>query len=284
MRLWTFVYCFMALFAPLSNIAQAQIGDVEHGKYLVTIGICESCHTARGSKGEAIKELRLAGGRQSGGLNTPNLTPDLETGLGSWSVADIVTAFRSGHRPDHTIIRPPMGVFFYSGFSDYDAFSIAVYLKSLAPVRNKVERTPVKAPLPVWPEITSVPEPDRADRIALGHYLTQTVSHCFQCHSPKGQNGLPDLTRAGLGGNTYQAPGGGSVVSANLTPGNPDGIVGWTDEQVKKAITQGVRPDQSKMVNVMDFDLYDQMKPDDLSALVAFLRTLKPLKADESAK
>jgi mono/diheme cytochrome c family protein len=268
------------IFAAQAGAALAQQGDAARGKYLVTIGVCESCHTPRDPKGNQIEGQRFSGGRQSGGLNVPNLTPDMETGLGKWSEADIVNALRSGTRPDGSKVRPPMGVFFYQGFSDRDAHAIAAYLKSLPPVGHKVERTPPKGPPPQWSPVEHVAETDRADRVAYGRYLAQTVSHCLQCHSPKGPNNLPDLSRAGLGGNTYVAPGGGTVVSANLTPGNPDGIAGWTDEQVKTAITKGVRPNGSRMVNQMDFDLYEQMTPDDLDMLVGFLRTLKPLTSE----
>jgi hypothetical protein len=81
----------------------------------------------------------------------------------------------------------------------------------------------------------------------------------------------------GAGGNGYTGSDGRTAVSANITPGNPTGIATWTDAQVKTAITTGVRPDGSKLVPVMDFDFYEQMTPDDLDALVGFLRTLKPV-------
>ncbi len=248
-------------------------GDVARGKYLVTIGICEGCHSPRDAQDRIIESKRLAGGGRAGGLATPNLTPDAETGLGTWSEADVVEALRNGHRPDGSAVRPPMGIFFYKGFSDQDAESIAAYLKSLAPVSNKVERSPVTAAAPTYPHVDHVAEPDHRDPQSYGRYLTQTVSHCLQCHTPR-KDGQIDLTRAGAGGNTYRAPGGGSVVSSNITPGNPDGIAKWTDEQVKTAITKGLRPDSGRIVDVMDFSLYAQMTPEDLTMLVGYLRTL----------
>ena len=74
----------------------------------------------------------------------------------------------------------------------------------------------------------------------------------------------------------WQAPGGGSVVAPNLTPGNLDGVVKWTDAQIRTAVTKGVRPDGGKMVGVMDFDLYEKMQPEDLDSIVAYVRALKP--------
>jgi hypothetical protein len=100
----------------------------------------------------------------------------------------------------------------------------------------------------------------------------------MQCHTPRGKDGNPDLTRLGAGGNTYNLrSGAGGAVSANITPSNPNGLAKWSDDALKRAITHGVRPDGSKLANVMDFELYEQMTAEDLDALVAFLRSLKPV-------
>ena len=261
----------------LGTLAMAAgTGDVARGKYLATIGICASCHTPSDAKGDKIQSMKFAGGEHVGGILSANLTSDPETGLGNWSEDQIVEAIRNGHRPDGSPVRPPMGVFFYRDLSDRDAHAIAAYLKTLAPIRNKIERLPSKI-VPTYPVVTSVAEPDPANRLAYGHYLTQTVSHCLQCHTPRGPNGLPDLSRAGAGGNSYGAPGGGVAISANITPADPNGIAKWSDDDLKRAITTGARPDGGRLVPVMDFDMYAEMTPADLDALVAYVRTLKPV-------
>jgi hypothetical protein len=84
------------------------------------------------------------------------------------------------------------------------------------------------------------------------------------------------MTRLGAGGNRYDSPLGGIIMSANLTPGNPQGIASWTGDQLKTAITTGMRPDRP-LVRLMAFDWYKNIAPDDLDDLVAFLRTLKPV-------
>jgi mono/diheme cytochrome c family protein len=259
----------------------AQAADavqVARGEYLVTIGICASCHTPRDANGEHDWGLRLAGGR-GGALTAPNLTPDPETGLGNWTDDQIVDAIRNGKRPDGSRVRPPMGVFFYRHLSDDDVRSIAAYLHSLPPIKNKTVRSASSGPAPTFDAVTTVPAPDREDRIGYGRYLVGTVAHCLQCHSPR-VDGLPDLARAGAGGNAYAAPGGGTVIAPNLTPANPYGIAKWTDDEIKIAVTQGVRPNGSRLVPVMDFHMYAAMTPDDLSNVVAFLRSLKPIASD----
>jgi cytochrome c553 len=75
----------------------------------------------------------------------PNLTPDPETGLGTWSEAEIVTAIRTGQRPDGRMLAPVMPWMNLAALSDEDALALAAYLKSLPPVSNRV-------PGPVGPD------------------------------------------------------------------------------------------------------------------------------------
>ncbi len=251
-------------------------GDAVRGNYLATIGICASCHTQEDSKGEKLSGMTFAGGRKAGGILSSNLTSDPDTGLGNWSEEQIVAAMRDGLRPDGAQVRPPMGVFFYRNLSDKDAYAIAAYLKTLPPIRNKVEKLP-KEGGPMLAPVASVPEPEKTDKVAYGRYIAETVAHCFQCHTPKGKDGLPDLKKAGMGGNTYTARGGGTVISTNLTPANKSGIASWTDGQIKVAIAEGVRPDGGRLAAVIDFDMYSRITDDDMDALVAYLRTLAPV-------
>jgi hypothetical protein len=80
------------------------------------------------------------------------------------------------------------------------------------------------------------------------------------------------------GGQELPAPGGSIVVSANLTPGNPNGMAHWTNPQVKATMASGVRPDGQQLVRLMAFDWYKTMRDNDMNALLAYLRTLKPVK------
>jgi hypothetical protein len=79
----------------------------------------------------------------------------------------------------------------------------------------------------------------------------------------------------GQGGFAFHGPWGTSV-SSNLTS-HEDGLKNYSDDQIKTMITQGVRPDGSKMFPPMPYGFLAKMTPDDLSAVVAYLRTLPPL-------
>ena len=71
-----------------------------------------------------------------------NLTPDPDTGLGTWSDAEIVRAIRSGQRKDGRLLAPVMPYEWFHEMSDADALAVARYLKSLAPVRHEVKQNP----------------------------------------------------------------------------------------------------------------------------------------------
>ena len=127
----------------LSSGAQAQ-DQIARGKYLATFGGCHDCHTPGYFFGKP-DEKRYLGGSEVGfeipGMGVfhgPNLTPDKETGLGNWSVAEIVTALQTGVRPDKRILAPIMPWKALAQLTKDDANAIAAYLKSIPAVKNKV--------------------------------------------------------------------------------------------------------------------------------------------------
>jgi len=98
------------------------------------------------------------------------------------------------------------------------------------------------------------------------------------CHTPPGGGKPFDMSLAYLGGRElpdFDHPGG-VAVSRNITAGSKHGIGGWTDAQIKRAITDGIRPDGTHLSRTMPFAWYKRIAPADLDAIVAFLRTLKP--------
>ena len=278
-----------AMALAVATIGAASAEDLRaRGAYLVTtIAACGNCHTPRSAPGRPMASMALAGGFEFddpdfGHIITPNITPDPETGIGKWSEAQIVTALREGKRPDGTIIGPPMPIPVYSHLSDRDAAAIAAYLHGLKPVRNAVAKTQFKLPLPptYGPPVSHVDEPPRGDRIAYGGYLTGPVGHCVLCHTPAGGGAPFDMSRAFGGGRDLPdlAKPGALTVSRNITPDPENGIAKWSEAQIKRAITSGIRPDGTKLTRTMPFDWYAKMTPSDLDAIVAYLRTLKPVK------
>jgi mono/diheme cytochrome c family protein len=134
-----------ALMLGATNVAiQAADRQVDRGKYLATLGSCTDCHTPGYFFGKPDQARHLGGsevGFEIPGLGVfhgPNLTPDKETGLGSWTTAQIVAALQTGKRPDGRVLAPIMPWKAFANLTKADATAIAVYLKSLPAVKNKV--------------------------------------------------------------------------------------------------------------------------------------------------
>ena len=124
--------------APLT-----QEQKLARGEYLTTIMGCNDCHTPGTFYGQPDFSRKLSGSELGwvgpwGTTYARNLTPDAETGLGSWTEDDIAKALRTGQRPNGTEILPPMPWPMYTNLTDDDVHSIAAYLKSLPAVSHKV--------------------------------------------------------------------------------------------------------------------------------------------------
>src|SRR5882757_8818635 len=149
-----------ALLVAASSAAKAAEkaeSPAERGAYLVnTIMACGNCHTPRDDDGKPIAEKALSGGLT---FNTPafiatapNITPDTETGIGSWSDAEIRRALLEGMRPDHgrlsgVALAAIMPANFYKALLPDDLAAIIVYLRSVTPIRNQVADPVYKAPV-----------------------------------------------------------------------------------------------------------------------------------------
>jgi mono/diheme cytochrome c family protein len=137
-------YLLLALFASATAPALADEAQIQRGKYLVQITGCSDCHTPGGMLGQPDMARYLGG--SDVGFAIPgvgiyvgqNLTPDPETGLGGWSDEQVVAALRAGKRPDGRTLSEVMPFPGFAHLSDQDTAAIVAFLRSLAPVKNKV--------------------------------------------------------------------------------------------------------------------------------------------------
>jgi mono/diheme cytochrome c family protein len=143
-RLFSMTLAVLATFGSLPSPASADDAQVARGRYLVTIAGCSDCHTPGALLGAPDMKRYLGG--SDVGFSIPgqgvfvgeNLTPDRGTGLGQWTSDQIVTAIRTGKRPDGGELSPVMPYPAFSHLTDDDAEAIAAFLKSLPAVSNKV--------------------------------------------------------------------------------------------------------------------------------------------------
>jgi mono/diheme cytochrome c family protein len=258
------------------------------GKYLVeSVNACLDCHSPHDwTKHDAPITPGMVGAGEDfssmkglpGTVVPPNLTPDPETGTGTWSDDALARAIREGIGHDGHALFPMMPYQHYRHLSDEDVASIVVYLRSLPPVRNPLPKTeiifPVRYLIRAVPEpITApVPDPDVSDQVRRGAFLVD-IAGCVDCHTPvdRGQP-LPGMDFSG--GQIFEGPWG-KVASSNLTP-DPSGIPYYDEALFLQAIRTGyvkARP----LNQIMPWYNYRSMTDDDLKAIFAYLKTLKPV-------
>jgi mono/diheme cytochrome c family protein len=118
--------------------------QIDRGKYLVTLGGCNDCHTPGYFFGKPDMAQYLGGSDVAfeipglGAFPGRNITPDKETGIGNWTSEQIVAAVQTGKRPDGRTLAPIMPSHAFSNLTADDAMAIAAFLKSLPPVRHEV--------------------------------------------------------------------------------------------------------------------------------------------------
>jgi mono/diheme cytochrome c family protein len=276
----------LALFALTATLtigtaalAQQQT-PLERGKYLMEgVVACGNCHMARGDKGQPLPAKGLSGGMVFDEAPfkavASNITPDVETGIGGWTDAQLIKAIREGVRPDGRLIGPPMPMGFYRNISDADVAAIVAYLRSQAPVRNVVAKSVYNMPLPpsYGPPVETVAAPPASDRLKVGEYLAQ-IGHCMDCHTPRGADGQLQLQALGAGGQVFKGPWGDNV-ARNLTP-HETGLKGWTDAEISQSVRAGVDRHGKPYRPPMAFAFYKNISDADMAALTGYLRSLKP--------
>ena len=118
--------------------------QIDRGKYLVTIGGCNDCHTPGYFLGKPDMAQFLGGSDVAfeipglGAFAGRNITPDKDTGIGNWTPEQIVAALQTGVRPDGRILAPIMPWHAFASLTKEDAIAIAAFLKSVPPVRHAV--------------------------------------------------------------------------------------------------------------------------------------------------
>jgi mono/diheme cytochrome c family protein len=276
-------YGAIGLLAAFTLAPASAQSPIERGAYLVNaVMTCHNCHTPMTSGGPDFSRA-LSGGPQvfdepSFTVRGANITPDLETGIGKWTDADIKRAMRKGVRPNGVALAPIMPTGFYEILTERDLDAIVAYLRSAKPVKNEVAGPVYKTAIErhVYPGGEKpMPEGDMSDPVKRGFYLA-TIAHCMECHTPV-VGGRHDYAKsAGKGGSEFKGPWGVST-ARNISSHKEKGIGAWSDDEIKRAITQGLHRDGSKLKPPMGFAYYAQMTQQDLSALVAWLRTVPPV-------
>jgi mono/diheme cytochrome c family protein len=260
---------------------------VERGKYLVEgPAHCFFCHTEHDlsqptfpsniAKKGAGWELPIP---ELNNIASRNITPDVETGIGSWSDDEVARAIREGIRKDGTALFPVMPYIEYSSMDDEDVKAIVVYLRTLAPVRNQVPAR--NLPFPLEHIVKTIPKPittpvkhASATPQERGSYLV-TLAGCGGCHTIA-DDGVPRPGLAFGGGQKFDLPGGKIIHTLNITP-DASGIQHYDEGLFIQVIRTGSLP--GRMLSpVMPFEYFKNMSDEDLRDIFAYLRAQPPVK------
>lgn len=213
--------CCMAVFVYISqpkpiypSSLRGYAGDIKDGKLLFTAGGCLSCHKPGKDQAGADASLPSGGFALATPVGTffpPNLTPDVETGIGRWKRWHFINAMKRGLSPDGQHYLPAFPYTSYAAMTVEDLTDIFAYLKSLSAVRS--ERKAVDIPAlsvvrrgtGVWKALafsdaTYVPDETQTVQWNRGAYLVKGPGHCSECHTPRNFAMMPDFSRYLAGG------------------------------------------------------------------------------------
>ena len=261
-------------------------GDAKAGEQVFWAGGCASCHAAPKATGDA--KLVLAGGHEFptpfGTFRAPNLSPDLEQGIGSWSKTSFANAMKRGISPAGQHYYPAFPFTTYARMTGKDVADLWAFMQTLPKSPNIVADHDVGFPfnirrgLGLWKLlylneklILSVGDDPMLQR---GQYLVEALAHCGECHTPRNPIGGMDASRWLAGAVT---PNGKGRVP-NITP-HKDGIGGWSEKDIAYSLESGFTPEfdsfGSNMADVVEN--MAKLPKSDLEAITAYLKNVTPV-------
>ena len=255
---------------------------IARGAYLARAGNCMACHTTRGGE-------PYAGGRAIetpfGAVYTSNLTPDDQSGIGSWSPAHFWRAMHNGRSKDGRLLYPAFPYTSYTQITREDSDALFAYLNSLPAVFNPNRVHALQFPfnsqaaLAMWRALyfkpgVFKPEAGRNAEWNRGAYLVQGLGHCSACHAAR--NALGATTAgAGLAGGLIPVQ---NWYAPSLASPHEAGVADWDKQEIVSLLKNGVSKNASvagPMAGVV-LGSTQYLTPDDLAAMAQYLKQLPP--------
>jgi mono/diheme cytochrome c family protein len=254
----------------------------KRGEYLARAADCFACHTV-------ARDRPFAGGLPIllpfGALYSTNITADKDTGIGNYSDQDFLNAVQRGIRRDGSRLYPAMPFPSYALMTDADVLAIKAYLFNLPPVRAANIPNTLNFPfnqrwlMTFWSALFAkdkrfTPNTAQSAEWNRGAYVAEALAHCGECHTPRNLAFALDNT------NKF----GGAVTAGwyafNITPDKGSGIGAWSDDELRAYLSAGHAPGRGTAAGPMGEAVdnsFSYMAPDDISALVAYLRSVPPI-------
>lgn len=285
MRVIPAVILLCAAFAAGECCAQSG-EDVARGKSLTEAADCASCHTADPTK-------PFAGGKRIdtpfGGIYSPNLTPDRDTGIGAWSDGEFYRALHFGVARDGSRYYPAFPYPNFTKLTRQDVLAIRAYLATLTPVANTPPPLELRWPFGYrvlmrgwnWlffrPGIL-MPDQHQSAEWNRGRYLVEGAGHCGACHTPK------NLFGADRRGQKF----GGGLVAGMFAPrldgAVRSGLKSWSVDDIAEYLQSGRngRSHAGALMSEVVVNSTSKMSDKDIRAIAVYLKSL-PAGAPEPA-
>jgi mono/diheme cytochrome c family protein len=250
---------------------------VQRGQYLARAADCVACHTS--SSG-----VPYAGGLAFklpfGVMYSSNITPDRQTGIGTWSDDDFVAALQRGVGQGGKHLYPSMPYTSYTGMSREDALAIKAYLFSLKPVRTQIPANRLAFPfnqrwaMALWNMVflkdrRFQPDANLGAQENRGAYLATALGHCGECHTPRNFAYASNANRQFAGADIE------GWRAYNITSDARVGVGGWSDAQLVQYLSTGHGDGRGSASGNMGEAVENSLQyltRQDISALVAYLR------------
>jgi mono/diheme cytochrome c family protein len=263
------------------HAATDNFDQIERGRYLVILGDCVACHMS--PSGEKTGSQGFVGGRPIetpfGLIATPNITPDRETGIGTWSSDEFYRAMHEGVRPDGARLYPAFPYNYFTRMPRADTDAIYAYLGTLAPVTNRVDRNTLPFPFNIRASMLAWnalffrpgefrPDPARSAEWNRGAYIVEGPGHCGACHTPKNRLG-GDRDSQHLAGGPLQG-----WFAASLTGDERTGLGAWSTDEIVEYLRTGRNARSAAsgpMAEVVEYSTALMTEPD-LRAIATYLR------------
>lgn len=239
----------LSMTASLPALSETRnAASIERGEYIYRLGACESCH-AGSTNGIGSPSGAVALETSFGTFNTPNITPDMETGIGSWTDQQFAEAMIFGYSPNSEHYYPAFPFTSYTLMYERDLMDLKAYLDSLPPVNSMVKDHDLSFPfnqrwlIGIWKAMFFRSDPFKQDpsRTASwnrGAYIVNGPGHCAECHTPRKLLGALK-TDEFLAGN----PDGfddGPVPAINPALSRP--FSQWSEEDIVFSLQTGMLP------------------------------------------
>ena len=259
----------------------ADKGTLARGEYLARAADCVACHTAPGG---ATYAGGVAFKLPFGTIYSPNITPDKDTGIGDWSDDDFVRAMHAGVGKDGRPLYPAFPYTSYTALSRDDILAIKAYLFSLLAVHSPARENDLSFPfnqrwtLSLWNALflkkqRFQPEEGKSEAWNRGAYLATALGHCGECHTPRNV-AFAMKTGEGLAGAELQG-----WMAYNITSDKEHGIGQWSGQDLTDYLSKGHATGRGTASGPMSEVIANSLQyltPSDISALVAYLRDVKP--------